>query len=401
MTGIMSSRMRMLCALARLEADRTPCSFMMYGGLKATCRDYEDFVRRQLVMGLDAFVELPPRPPIVTNDHYNLHGLPASYGRDVTISEWQEHPSNEEDPILVKEYRTPNGTLRAEVRKTADWRWGNHVPFLDDYVIPRSRKFLVSDGDDVNGLTHLLVAPTEEEIASFRAESASALQLARTEELLVAGGWGVGADLIGWVCGLQNMMYMAYDQPELLRRLLGLVASWNKKRMAVVLDAGIDLYIKRAWYENLDFWTPSTWRDFLLPILKADADLAHDRGAKFGYLITSNCMDLLEPIAEAGVDVVIGADPHTWDLARARRVLNGRVCLWGGVNGHLTVESGTALAVRAEVRAALEVMKGEPGFILSPVDNVREDTPRARENVAALVEEWRIATMGDLPGCAV
>ncbi len=68
MTGIMSSRRRMLSALARLETDRVPCSFMMYGGLKSTCRDYEEFIRRQLLMGLDAFVELPPRPPIVAND---------------------------------------------------------------------------------------------------------------------------------------------------------------------------------------------------------------------------------------------------------------------------------------------------------------------------------------------
>jgi uroporphyrinogen-III decarboxylase len=374
---------------------------MMYGGLKATCRDYEEFVRRQLQMGLDAFVELPPRPPIVVNDHYNLHGLPVSYAREVKIEEWLEHPGDEETPILVKEYRTPDGTLRAEVRQTSDWRWGNHIPFLDDYVIPRSRKFLVSEAADLAALTHLLVAPTREETVSFASESAAVLQLAQREELLVAGGWGVGADLIGWVCGLQNMMYMAYDRPEFLRRMLDLVASWNRKRMEVVLAAGIDLYIKRAWYENLDFWTPSTWREFLLPILKADADLAHNRGVKFGYLITSNCMDLLEPIAEAGVDAVIGVDPHMWDLERTTRILSGRVCLWGGVNGHLTVESGTSQAVREEVRAALKATHGEPGFILSPVDNVREDTPRARENVAAFIDEWRARTTGHLPGIAV
>ncbi len=401
MTGLMSSRMRLLRALACLETDHLPCSFMMYGGLKATCQDYEEFVRRQLHMGLDTFVELPPRPPVVANDHYNLHGLPVSYDRRVTIEEWVEHPGDEEDPILVKEYRTPDGTLRAEVRKTTDWRWGNHVPFLDDFVIPRSRKFLVREAEDLRMLTHLLVAPTPEETASFAAESAAALVLARTEDLLVTGGWGVGADLIGWVCGLQNMMYLTYDQPEFLRQLLDLVAVWNRKRMEIVLAAGVDLYIKRAWYENLDFWTPATWCEFLQPILKADVAMAHARGAKFGYLITSNCMDLLEPIAEAGVDAVIGADPHTWDLERAKRTLGGRVCLWGGVNGHLTVENGTAEQVRDEVRAAVHLMEGVPGFILSPVDNVREDTPRARENVTTLIDEWRSRTMGHLPGFVV
>ena len=49
------------------------------------------------------------------------------------------------------------------------------------------------------------------------------------------------------------------------------------------------------------------------------------------------------------VDVVIGVDPHAWDLARTRAELGGKVCLWGGVNGHLTVEQGTVAQVEAEV----------------------------------------------------
>jgi len=31
------------------------------------------------------------------------------------------------------------------------------------------------------------------------------------------------------------------------------------------------------------------------------------------------------------------------------------------------------------------------GAILSPVDNVREDTPISRHNVQALIDEWRRA----------
>jgi hypothetical protein len=385
----MSSRQRMLAALDRRDADFAPCSLMLYGALKSTCRDYAEFIERQVAMGLDTVVELPPRPPQVVNDHYNLHGLPVSYSPQVAIREWIEHPADEEWPIMVKEYATPGGTLRAEVRQTADWRWGDHVPFLDDYIEPRSRRFLVNEQADLAALRYLLVPPTAAEVASFRAESGPALAQARRHDLLVAGGWGVGADLVGWVCGLERMMFAAYDQPAFLHELLETIAAWDRSRQAVLLDAGIDLYIKRAWYENCDFWSPTTWREFLYPILKADVELAHRRGARFGYLITSNCMPLLGMFAELGIDVLIGVDPMGWDLATTRRVLGGRVCLWGGVNGHLTVEQGSPAAVRAEVRTAMEVLGRGAGFILSPVDNVRQDTPTARENVAALVDEWR------------
>lgn len=152
----------------------------------------------------------------------------------------------------------------------------------------------------------------------------------------------MGADLIGWVHGLENMMYATYDRPEFLHEMLDIIAVWNRQRMEVVLDAQVDLFIKRAWYENCDFWTPSTYSEFLLPILKTDVELTHDRDAKFGYIITSNCMPLLGMLAEAGVDVLIGVDPMRWDMPAAKRELGGKVCLWGGVNGHVTVEHGSS-----------------------------------------------------------
>jgi hypothetical protein len=104
-------------------------------------------------------------------------------------------------------------------------------------------------------------------------------------------------------------------------------------------------------------------------------------------------MDLLPLLREAGVDVLIGVDPRAWDMAEAKRRLAGDVALWGGVNGHLTVEGGSPDEVRAEVREAIATL-GPGGFILSPVDNVRGDDARVRENVAALIDEWQLASAG-------
>lgn len=385
----MTSRQRMLAALACQEPDRPPCSFMLYNGLKATCQTYMEFIQRQMDLGLDAYVQLPPRPPVVVNDYYNLHGLPVSYHPEVTIREWMERIEEERWPVLYKEYSTPAGVLLAEVYQDPEWRWGNHVPFLDDFIINRSRKFLVTREADLDALGYLLVPPSEAEIAEFKEQSQPVLDFAKQNDLLVTGGWGVGADLVGWVYGLENMIYASHDQPQFMEQLLGIIAAWNRRRMEVVLQAGIDLFIKRAWYENSDFWSPKTWRKFLFPILKEDVELAHSRGAKFGYLMTSSVMPLLGGIAEAGVDVLIGVDPAKWDLAVTKRKLAGKVCLWGGVNGHLTVERGSIGQVQAEVRTAMQKLAPGGGFILSPVDNVREDSPKIRRNVQAFIEEWQ------------
>ena len=385
----MNPRQRMLAALECREPDHVPCSFMLFNGLKSTCQDYQQFIERQLELGLDPYVQLPPRPPVVVNDHYNLHGLPVTYDPQVSVREWKEPAADEAGPVLIKEYRTPAGTLRAEVRQTDDWPWGDHVPFLDDYLVPRSRKFLVNGPPDLEALRFLLVPPTREEVSAYQRESEPALALARRHGLLVAGGWGVGADLVGWVYGLDNLIYATQDTPQFVADLLELIAGWNRRRMEVVLTGDIDLYLKRCWYENLDFWTPASWRRFLYPIIEADVNLAHNRGVKFGYIITSNCMRLLPMFAELGIDVLVGADPRAWDLVAAKTALSDRVCLWGGVNGHLSVEQGTPQQVEAEVGEALRVLAPGGGFILSPVDNVREDTPTARANVATLINAWR------------
>jgi hypothetical protein len=384
----MTSRQRMLGAINHLEVDHIPCSFMLFNGLKSTCADYLEFVQKQIELGLDAYVQVPPRPPIVINDSYNLHGLPVNYHPSVLVEEWKEYIDEERYPVLFKEYHTPAGTLRAEVFQDDEWRWGDHVPFLDDYLETRSKKYLINGPDDLAALRYLLTLPTETDVDEFVEQSQPILDYAHEQELLVAGGWGVGADLIGWIYGLQNMIFASFDDVDFLHELLDIIANWNRARMEVVLSADIDLYIKRAWYENCDFWSPKTYEKYLSPILEADVELAHDHGAKFGYLITSNCMPLLDYFAEAGVDVLIGVDPHHWDLGATKQKLGGKVCLWGGVNGNITVEYGTPEQVRMEVGKAMGLLSSQGGFILSPVDNVRDYSPRSQENVQALIEEW-------------
>jgi hypothetical protein len=392
MRNSLTSRQRMLAAIDLKDVDHVPCCFMLFKGLLSSSRSYIEFIERQIELGLDTFVQIPARPPKLVSDSYNLHGLPVSYHPSVRIKEWIEHLRDEKWPVLFKTYETPVGGLQAEVYQDDDWPYGNHIPFLDDYIESRSRKFLLDGPDDLPALRYLLMPPFPPEIAEFHSESIPLLDFARQHNLLVAGGWGVGADLIGWVYGLERMMYASYDYPDFILELLEVISEWNQSRMKVVLDMDIDLYIKRAWYENCDFWAPKTWRKFIFPILKSDVELAHKHGVRFGYLITANCLPLLEMIADAGVDVIIGVDPAQWDLAIAKQKLAGRVCLWGGVNGHLTMEQGTPEEVKAEVQKALELLAPGGGFILSPVDNVRELTEVSQRNIQSLISEWRYFT---------
>jgi uroporphyrinogen-III decarboxylase len=382
-------RERMLTALNNEVTKYVPCSFMLYKGLHQKSADYLDFLQKQLDLGLEPYAMIPPRAPVEVNDHYNLHGMAVKIDPSVKIEEWIESRQDESCPIMVKEYRTPAGTLRTEVRQTEDWRWGDHIPLFDDYISPRTLNYIIKDSKDLEALKYLLVAPSTEEIESVRNEASQTIQFAHQQNLLTVGGWGIGADMLGWIYGFTNMVYSTFEQPEFLQNTLNLIADWNSARMQVLLEMGIDLYIKRTWYETCNFWSPKSFRKFLLPILKKDVETAHQAGVKFGCIATDRVMPLLPLFIEAGVDVLIGIDPHTYDLAKTKEILGRKVCLWGGVNGHLTVELGSEADVRKEVGIAMKELGRDGGFILSPVDNVREDTDQSRKNVSALIDEWK------------
>ena len=168
----MNSRERLLAAIELRDYDQVPCSFMLHKSLLSRSSDYVDFIQRQLALGLDAFVQLPPRPPVLKNDSYNLHGLPVSYHPEVIIREWKENIPGERWPVLFKEYGTPAGELTIEVYQDPEWPYGDHIPFLDDHLESRARKYLITKKDELGALGYLLVPPSEEEITKFKEEIA-------------------------------------------------------------------------------------------------------------------------------------------------------------------------------------------------------------------------------------
>lgn len=387
----MNSRERMLTAIACGEPDHVPLCFMIFSALRGKCKDEYDFVAHQLDLGLDAVLRIPMSAPKEYTDHGDLHGLPAPYAAEVEIRTWREERAGHQPDLLHKQYVTPAGTLEAVVRKTQDWPYGDRVPLFDDFICPRSEKFLVTGPGDLPALEYLFPAPTGRAIDALNEEAKRAKVFALEQGVLVESGWGVGAEALAWLCGFGNMILFALEAPGLVEQLVGMIGRWTRQRMDVVLDAGIDLFVRRGWYESTDFWSPGLFRQFVYPSLSEEAELAHEAGAKFGYIMTSGMMPLLGQFVEAGVDVLIGIDPvqgKGTSLADAKTQLAGRVCLWGGVNGFLTVEQGDDAEVRQAVDEAMHALAPGGGFVLSPVDNVTADTDLAWRNVLTLIERW-------------
>ncbi|MBI3923028.1 MAG: hypothetical protein HY318_16530, partial [Armatimonadetes bacterium] len=63
------------------------------------------------------------------------------------------------------------------------------------------------------------------------------------------------------------------------------------------------------------------------------------------------------------------------------------------VNGFLTVERGTPREIEAAVHQAIDIL-GPGGFILSPVDNVRDPSDEVWRNVEVFIEAWKQCRRG-------
>lgn len=397
MTGknAMSCKERLLTAMEGRQPDRVPCSFMIFAGLREQCKDQFDFVERQLELGLDARVPLPVRPPRTdrsSSEQGDLPGLPVRFGSGVEVRDWRTRDADERYPVLHREYQTPEGKLHTAVSKTDDWVQGDRVPIFDDFVIPRAREPLVQGSDDLAALRALLAPPTDEDVASLRAEARRVKDFAQKHGLPVEGNRGVLFDAACWLCGMEPLMMMTVERPDFLDQLLDVIYRWNRIRTEIVLDAGVDIFLRRAWYETADFLSPALYNRFILPRLKQEARLVHQAGAKLALITTSAYTPLMDAYLEAGVDVLVGLDPvqdHRADLPLTKKKLGGKVGLWGGVNGFVTVERGTEEDVRRAVAEAMDLLAPGGGFVLSPVDNVTLWDEPTRSNVNAFLETWR------------
>ena len=63
--------------------------------------------------------------------------------------------------------------------------------------------------------------------------------------------------------------------------------------------------------------------------------------------------------------------------------------LWGGVSGAMVVDIGTEEQTRQSIVEAIDILGDHGGFILSPVDNVRESTTKSKKNVEIFIQTWK------------
>jgi hypothetical protein len=371
--------------------------FMLFFNLYGKCRDEREYVEEQMKLGLDPLVHVGH-----LNHTMHLYGM---LHPDVRVSEWMEEKYGV--TYFCRRLDTPAGPLTGKVRQREGWPTRQDFPLLKDWIVPRAEEVLVKPEEDLEKVKYLFGPFRDGDIEVLREEARAAKAIADKHGLYLIGGWkghvrpglqvdpGVmGADTLSWLSGYENIMVLSVTSPQIVREYVEIVHRWNMRQLEIYIDAtDAELILRRAWYETTEFWTPQAYREILAPVLRKETDLVHQAGRKLGYIISSAFLPILDEILDAGVDVLIGLDPKEGkgtDLGIVKRKCEDKKrAIWGGVSGAITVEQGTEKETEEAVFEALSVLGKGGGFILSPVDNVREDTENAWRNTRVFIETWK------------
>ncbi len=385
---MLSSRERMLAALRCQKPDHIPLMFNVFGFQPPphlAWTNQGEQAQRWLSLGVDATLQI---------------SVPHVFHPDVQVREWVEQLPGERWPLMIKEYHTPAGVLRQEVYRTDDWisaDWPSHsrldsgVELFDDYNVVRSRKYLIENEQDLAKLKYLLHPLPDDEVSAFRQSAFALAQSAAELQVILEGNESKGTDAITWLCGVDGMLFMALDQPDLFTALCDLIQDWDRRNLEILLDTPVDLVNRRGWYEGAAFWSPALFRRFFAPRIQALTDLVHQADRLMAYKLTTGFMPLLDTLSAIGYDAHYYIDPLMGgagvDLALVKLKFGVRTAVIGGVNSPVTLERGSRAEIREAVYEAVRVLGSGGGFILTPVDCLAASTPW--KNVEILIEAWR------------
>jgi len=380
----LSSRDRILAAIQHQPVDHVPLCFdgLCHGSVRFVTKLHPDpFERSRFYLHLGADTAIVVSPPLHSSEGFQT-------------KQWKEESPGEPHPLLFKEYVTPQGSLRQVVRKTEDYPAS--ISLFSDHNVPpgRSKEYLVQKEADLDKLPYILSPPAGKDLDHFHQNAKKARAFCDEHQIFLSGySPGVGDSIIH-LSGVEPALMAAMENPAFLKRYVEIVSHWSLKRTEIMLEAGVDLIVRRGWYESTDFWSPALYREFLFEPLRKEVELTHQAGAKFTYVMNSGAMPLLGFFSELGFDIYSNIDPLTpgTDLARIKSTIGAKIALCGGVNNNLVIERGTEAEVEAAVAEAIRTLSPNSGFILAPGDcldflGTAEET--TKRNFYKMIEAWK------------
>lgn len=331
----MNSYERVMTTLAVREPDRVPLIEVLIDPkvIRALCPQAQDQNEFEDLMGLDAvscfaqFRKISERPDGTYLDEWGVRYKPNP--------EVVTHPM--EGPIKLpkdlKNYRPPD--------PDASWRLGKIPELVQRY---KGKKAIIFH-----------------QRAAFM--------------------WSV------YLNGMENLLVNFLTEPEFVHQLMDMVLAVNLKIARNALSAGADVIVLGDDYagNNGPLFSPTIFKEFILPRLKKMVDVIHEEGGKVIKHSDGNLWPILDMMVDTEIDGLNPIEPVAgMDIGLVKEKYGKRICLVGNIDCAHLLPNGSVTDVENAVRECVNKASYEGGHIISSSNSIHSSVKP--ENYLAMIK---------------
>lgn len=186
--------------------------------------------------------------------------------------------------------------------------------------------------------------------------------------------------------GIEAFSYALYDNRKLIEEVMDRYIEWNCVVVEKLQQVGIDFIMA---YNDMAFRSgpivsPQIFREVFLPKMKIVADKI-----KIPWVFHSdgNLAPVFDDLLTLGMNGINPFEPPIMDIKKYKEEYGRRICLWGNIDLVYTLTRGTTEEVEAEVKQRIREVGPNGGFILASANSITDYCKV--ENVWAMINAVR------------
>ena len=189
--------------------------------------------------------------------------------------------------------------------------------------------------------------------------------------------------------GMDSLLMDLALSPKLVDALVHKLLEFHLEHNRRIFECsaeGIDIFMLGDDFgsENGPLISPEMFRRFFKPALKELIALGKRYGLKVMLHSCGSVRELIPDFIDIGLDVLNPIQTHARDMVpeELKREFGKDLCFHGSIDVQHTLPFGTPEEVKSEVKARIQTLGKEGGFILAPAHNLQPDVPT--ENILAM-----------------
>ncbi len=363
----MTSRERMLTALANGRPDRLPCQ--VHGWMTYYLEHYLGGIDEWQAFEMFDMDFAIYRSPTYTYDPNDLASWVVEH-KDLGA----DKSGNRCEMIRIT---TPGGVLQKQIAHTD--------------VTAYDSKYLLKDLQDFEIWNRYCPVPTGIDFGRMQEAKDRLGERGIIRAHPFSPGQGSPWQSFCTLFGTEHAIMLGMDEPETLHHILECIVQKTLRALSMWEGIPADMVEVGGGAGSSTVISPKFYREFGLPYDQRQNALLHEAGLKVVNHFCGGLMPMLEVVVESGADGLETMTPPSMggdcDLREASRRVGDKLFFIGGFDQNAGFERGTPESARKLVFECFEATRDHAGYILCPSDHFFHGDPACLQAFADAARE--------------